>query len=432
MDMKKFLCSALSALMMVPAVAPVAAQANEINSSGTGSSTVVLNVDAPTFSVTVPTGLPIYVDSEGVVTTADDVYITNSGHGSVTVTGVAITAKNNWSTVDVAKDLSNVPVNTQEFSMTINNETTTGANAITFDQENWPAIAATNHGNTDRFHLVYDADVAPQTDALNNDIADVVFTIGWNTADDTSSSSNGGSTAIVPKVLTDYYTFTNDSATGGWQVGLNEKFKSALNQAEPVAYKEWNPGDPLPVLPSTYQGKPVTNYFRVFGSCNAITYLDLSGWDTSNVSNMSMMFWHCESLSCLDLSSFDTSNVTDMASMFMSCETLKSLDLSNFDIHNVTDMISMFYDCNSLLTIKLDGFDTRNVTKMTSMFCSCRSLESLNLSTFDTRNVTDMSNMFSGCPKLTTCYGRTTEDCQRFNASKNKPVDANFIVKSAS
>lgn len=177
--MKKFLCSALSALMMVSAVAPVAAQANEINAAGTGLSTVVLNVDAPTFSVTVPTGLPIYVDADGVVTTANNVYITNGGHGSVTVTGVTITAKNDWSTVDVAKDLSNVPVNTQEFSMTINNETTTGADTITFDQENWPVIAAANDGDTDQFHLVYDADVAPQTDALNKDIADVILCILW-------------------------------------------------------------------------------------------------------------------------------------------------------------------------------------------------------------------------------------------------------------
>lgn len=428
--MKKFLCSALSALMMVSAVAPVAAQANEINTPGTGSSTVVLDVDAPTFSVTVPTGLPIYVDADGVVTTANNVYITNGGHGSVTVTGVAITAKNDWSTVDVAKDLSNVPVNTQEFSMTINNETTTGANAITFDQENWPAIAAANDGDTDQFHLVYDADVAPQTDALNKDIADVVFTIGWNTVDgtDSSTSSSGGSSAIVPEVLTDYYTFTNDSTTGGWKVGLNSSFRNAVNYS--YVYKEWHPDNPLPALPSTYQDKPVTSMKEMFSHCSSLTKLDLSGFDTSNVTDMSLMFWACNSLTELDLSGFDTSNVVSMYSMFVSCRSLVELDLSSFDTSSVTDMSCMFNGCSDLTKPNLSSFNTSKVTDMNTMFNNCSNLTELDLSNFDTSNVTETGFMFGNCKALTTCYGRSQEDCNRLNASSNKSANVNFVVKS--
>ena len=40
----------------------------------------------------------------------------------------------------------------------------------------------------------------------------------------------------------------------------------------------------------------------------------------------------------LDLSNFNTQNVTNMVGMFYSCESLKSLDLSNFNTQNVTDM----------------------------------------------------------------------------------------------
>lgn len=423
MDMKKLLCSALSALMMVSAIAPVAAQANEINTPGTGSSTVVLDVDAPTFSVTVPTGLPIYVDADGVVTTANNVYITNGGHGSVTVTGVAITAKNDWSTVDVAKDLSNVPVNTQEFSMTINNETTTGADAITFDQENWPAIAAANDGDTDQFHLVYDADVAPQTDALNKDIADVVFTIGWNTTN--------SSTIVIPENLEDYYTFTDDSTTGGWKVGLNDDFKDALNLPESSTYKDWNSGDPLPALPATYQGKLVTNMNRMFWNCIYLTTLDLSNFDTSNVIDMSYMFYGCTKLTMLNFGNFNTNNVTDMSNMFNGCKTLTTLNLSSFHTSNVTNMNSMFYECRVLTTLHLSSFDTSNVIAMGAMFYECRSLTTLDLSNFDTSNVTNTKNMFYNCSKLTTCYGRTTNDCQRLNVSSSKPSNIKFVVKSA-
>ena len=43
------------------------------------------------------------------------------------------------------------------------------------------------------------------------------------------------------------------------------------------------------------------------------------------------MFNGCSSLPSLDVTNFDTSNVTTMASMFMSCSSLPSLDVTNFD-----------------------------------------------------------------------------------------------------
>ena len=43
---------------------------------------------------------------------------------------------------------------------------------------------------------------------------------------------------------------------------------------------------------------------------------------------MSSMFFTCGNLETLDLSSFDTSNVTNMGGMFGSCFNLQTLDLS--------------------------------------------------------------------------------------------------------
>jgi surface protein len=47
------------------------------------------------------------------------------------------------------------------------------------------------------------------------------------------------------------------------------------------------------------------------------------------------MFSRCESLISLDLSGFNTSNVTDMTWMFERCSSLQSLDLSSFDTRKV-------------------------------------------------------------------------------------------------
>lgn len=57
---------------------------------------------------------------------------------------------------------------------------------------------------------------------------------------------------------------------------------------------------------------------------------------------MSSMFSNCNSLSSLDVSSFDTSQVTNMSGMFRSISGLSSLDISSFDTSKVTDMSSMF------------------------------------------------------------------------------------------
>ena len=79
----------------------------------------------------------------------------------------------------------------------------------------------------------------------------------------------------------------------------------------------------------------------------------------------------------------------------------QTLDLSNFDTSNVTDMSGMFYEC--MFTVKFtlgDKFDTSNVTDMSGMFYECIFPEGFSLSDkFDTSNVTDIGHMFRNCSK---------------------------------
>lgn len=51
--------------------------------------------------------------------------------------------------------------------------------------------------------------------------------------------------------------------------------------------------------------------------------------------DMRNMFSHCENLTSLDVSNFDTSNITNFEGMFSHCENLTTLDLSDFDTSNV-------------------------------------------------------------------------------------------------
>ena len=133
---------------------------------------------------------------------------------------------------------------------------------------------------------------------------------------------------------------------------------------------------------------------------NIITNLDLSSFNTSNVTDMSQMFYGCGNLTNLNLSSFNTSNVTDMSQMFYSCKKLASLDLSMFDTANVNNMQAMFMGCSGLTSLNLLTFNTSKVIRMQLMFSGCSSLKNLDLSSFNTARVEDMNQMFENCSTL--------------------------------
>jgi surface protein len=53
--------------------------------------------------------------------------------------------------------------------------------------------------------------------------------------------------------------------------------------------------------------------------------------------------------------------------MFGALFNLEKLDLSNFDTRNVTDMNYMFVYCYNLTNLDLSSFDTRNVINVSCM-----------------------------------------------------------------
>ena len=182
----------------------------------------------------------------------------------------------------------------------------------------------------------------------------------------------------------------------------------------------------------------MTSMQNMFANCSGLTNLDVSNFDTSNVTYMGDMFAYCSGLTSLDVSKFDTSNVTYMYGMFEGCSGLTSLDVSNFDTSKVTGMSRMFEGCSGLTSLDVSKFDTSNVTYMYGMFERCTGLTSLDVSKFDTSKVTDMSGMFKYCSGLTSldvsnfdtsnvtdmramfynCSGLTSLDVSKFDTSK--------------
>ena len=80
----------------------------------------------------------------------------------------------------------------------------------------------------------------------------------------------------------------------------------------------------------------------------------------------------------INLSSFNTYNVTDMSYMFSCCESFTKLDLSNFNTDKVTNMEGIFDGCIALEELNLSIFNTENAI-MHSAFCGCSKLENIKI-----------------------------------------------------
>ena len=181
--------------------------------------------------------------------------------------------------------------------------------------------------------------------------------------------------------------------------------------------------------------------FGMFAQCSSLTSIDLSSFNTSQVTDMRGLFEGCKKLTSLNVSSFNTSNVKYMDGMFKDCSSLTSLDLTNFNTSNVVSMGTvhrffynwgsagqygnyryeanggMFENCTGLTSLDLSNSNTSNVTCMYKMFYNCTHLTYLNLSIFDMSHleVTDYDITYRGkegmCWKLASASGSCTIVC---------------------
>ncbi|MDR0767888.1 MAG: BspA family leucine-rich repeat surface protein [Methanosarcinales archaeon] len=163
---------------------------------------------------------------------------------------------------------------------------------------------------------------------------------------------------------------------------------------------------------TTFDTSDVTTMNGMFNNGVTLTKLDISGWDTSNVTDMESMFRGVWNVEVLNLSGWNTSNVTTMRYMFATAgvanattlafrNSFDNLDFSSFDTSKVEDMQWMFMGYGGT-TLNLSSFNTSNVQDMERMFQSAEFLVDLDISNFDTSNVSDMAFMFSGASSLVT------------------------------
>ena len=160
---------------------------------------------------------------------------------------------------------------------------------------------------------------------------------------------------------------------------------------------------------NNFDTSKVTSLFSTFQGCSNLEILKVNKWNTSSVVEMGEKagywgyggtFQGCKNLIELDINKWDTSNVVGMGQMFAGCSNLTNLDVSNFNTSNVISMFRMFSACSSLTEIDVTNFNTNNVTSMGAMFNGCSSLTEIDVTNFNTNNVTSMERMFEDCSDL--------------------------------
>lgn len=183
-----FLSMALAAsLMAVPAYAA----GTPVNAPGNGETPVTIEAQATTFSVTVPTAIPLTVKANGDVEVPTDLKIVNESAGKVKVTSVTATDGswkladyNNGNRANLAKD--KVDAKKLGLSLTAGGSavTSTGPSALTeVDPSKW-VMEGKGTGTTNELPITVGAIATAVSQAAtfagDQAAAKVVFTLAWD------------------------------------------------------------------------------------------------------------------------------------------------------------------------------------------------------------------------------------------------------------
>ncbi len=151
---------------------------------------------------------------------------------------------------------------------------------------------------------------------------------------------------------------------------------------------------------SNFDTHNARNFAYMFSNCCNVETIDVSGFNTENATVMNNMFYKCSSVNTLDVSNFKFDSLTHLANennesqaahcIFKECSSLEYIDLSEWDTSNLTSLFEMFRNCSSLKTIVLgDKFDKLYGN---NTFLNCSSLRSI-IVTKDISNSNDALNI---------------------------------------
>ncbi|MCT4488173.1 DUF5776 domain-containing protein [Levilactobacillus parabrevis] len=147
--------------------------------------------------------------------------------------------------------------------------------------------------------------------------------------------------------------------------GLFRQFRNV------TAYKGLNQLD-------TSQTTNLSGMFAVSGFDGQVTSIDVSEFDTSQVTSLDWLFYGQPQLSQVDVSHFDTGQVRTMTSMFNGDQALKTVDFAAGTFANLVSAMFVF-GSSGVQTIKLPKFAPPISSSSSYMFSNASNLSELTL-----------------------------------------------------
>ena len=134
---------------------------------------------------------------------------------------------------------------------------------------------------------------------------------------------------------------------------------------------------------------------------NNKSFIDLNDLDISELDDISYIF-HGSNIEVVDISGWDTSNVTTMENMFSFCDKLKNIiGIENLDVSKLEDANSMFYCCKNLVELDLTNWNPVSLQHTYDMFYGCSNLKMIkNIENWQLPNIKGVRKMFYNCVKL--------------------------------
>lgn len=122
----------------------------------------------------------------------------------------------------------------------------------------------------------------------------------------------------------------------------------------------------------------VTSLKFTFYYCCVLSDLDLSGWDTSNVTDFmgALSGVRDKDIPCTTYT-WNVSKATTMQYLFNNCSGVESLDLSNWETPNLTNISSMFYETRALKILDMSNFSLSSTGIADNTFKYCNNLQYL-------------------------------------------------------
>ena len=401
---------------------------------------------AAVFNVTIPTVLPVNVDSSGNISVAQDAQIVNNSNSAVKLDAVSVVPQNLWQLDTWETDYASALVNSKRFAMRFNNVPVPTNGAINVSE--YPSIES--GGSMD---LTYDMKIAVQAENLTQTLANMLFTVSWDghgaltgitvtTGPNQTEYIEGESFDSSGMVVTASYADGSTAVVTGWTV-TNGSILPASQESVTVSYTEneivqtasvpitvtretayallydtdrdgtgdtlvfqrGNTADPSYTLKQTYTGFETEAYstervpwysqranIRKVSFDGKIQPIYTQNW-FNGFSNLT---------SVRNAENLDMSQVITVHSMFRDAVSLASLDLSSWDMSNVQTFNYLFYGCTVLSDLNISGWNTSSAKNMSYMFDGCKALTALDLSHFTTSKVTSMGYMFHLCTALRT------------------------------